>query len=43
MNNLINKYLLAGEKINPEMQLRQPWFTYSVCKPLLKTNKEYKI
>ena len=26
----------------PEMHLRQPGFTYSVCGPLLKTKKECK-
>ena len=31
MNNVINKFLLAGDKFMPEMQLRQPQFTYSAC------------
>ena len=26
MNNLINKFLLAGDKFMPEMHLRQPRF-----------------
>ena len=29
MNNVINKFLLAGDKFMPEMHLRQPQFTYS--------------
>ena len=31
MNNIINKFLLAGDKFMPEMYLRQPQFTYSAC------------
>ena len=31
MNNLINKFLLAGEKCRPEIHLRQPQFFYSAC------------
>ena len=29
MNNIINKFLLAGEQFMPEMHLRQPQFVYS--------------
>ena len=29
MNEIINKFLLAGDKFMPEMHLRQPGFTYS--------------
>ena len=39
MNNIINKFLLAGDKSMPEMHLRQPGFTYSACGPFTK-NKE---
>ena len=39
MNDIINKFLLAGDKFMPEMYLRQPQFTYSVCGPFTK-NKE---
>ena len=39
MNDIINKFLLAGEKFKPEMHLRQPQFTYSACGPFTK-NKE---
>ena len=39
MNDIINKFLLAGDKFMPEMHLRQPQFTYSACEPFTK-NKE---
>ena len=39
MNNIINKFLLAGDKFMPEMHLRPPGFTYSACRPFTK-NKE---
>ena len=31
MNNVINKFLLAGNKFMPELHLRQPQFVYSAC------------
>ena len=39
MNDIINKFLSIGDKFMPEMLLRQPGFTYSVCGPFTK-NKE---
>ena len=39
MNDIISKFLLAGDKFMPEMDLRQPQFTYSACEPFTK-NKE---
>ena len=39
MNEIVNKFLLAGDKFMPEMQLKQPGFTYSACRPFIK-NKE---
>ena len=39
MNNIINKFLLTGDKVMPEMPLKQPGFTYSACGPFRK-NKE---
>ena len=36
MNNIINKFLLTGDKFVPEMHLRQPQFTYSACEPFTK-------
>ena len=39
MNNIISKFLLAGDKFMPEMHLRQPGFTYSTCGPFAR-NKQ---
>ena len=39
MTNVINKFLLAGDKFMPEMDLRQPRFVYSACGPFT-THKE---
>ena len=39
MNDIINKFLLAEEKLMPEMHLRQPQFTCSACTTFTK-NKE---
>ena len=39
MNDIINKFLLAGDKFMPEMHLKQPGVTYSACGPFTK-NKE---
>ena len=39
MNQIVNMFLLAGNKCVPEMHLRQPEFTCSVCGPFTK-NKE---
>ena len=36
MNNIINKFLLAGDKFMPEMHLRQSQFTYSACRLFTK-------
>ena len=39
MNNVINNFLLAGDKFMPEIHLRQPQFTYSACGPFTKHKK----
>ena len=39
MSDIVNKFLLAGDKFMPEMHLKQPGFTYSACGPFTK-NKE---
>ena len=39
MNEIVNKFLLVGDKFMPEMHLRQSGFTYSACGPFTK-NKE---
>ena len=36
MNNIINKFLLTGDKFMPEMHLRQPQFVYSACGPFTR-------
>ena len=39
MNEIVNIFLLAGDKFMSEMHLKQPGFTYSACRPFTK-NKE---
>ena len=39
MNEIVNTFLLAGDKFMPEMHLKQPGFTYTACSPFTK-NKE---
>ena len=39
MNEIINKFLLTGDKFLPEMDLKQSGFPYSACRPFNK-NKE---
>ena len=39
MNEIVNKFLLAGNNFMPEMHLKQPEFTCSACGPFIK-NKE---
>ena len=39
MNEIANKFLLAGDKFMPEMDLEQPGFTYSAYGPFTR-NKE---
>ena len=39
MNEIVNKFLLDGDKVMPEVHLKQPGFTYSACGPFTK-NKE---
>ena len=36
MSNTFNKLLLSGDKLMPEIHLRQPQFTYSACGPFTK-------
>ena len=42
MNNIINKFLLAGDKFMPEMYLRQPQFVYSACGPFTRHKERIK-
>ena len=39
MNEIVNKFLLAGDKFIPEMHLKQLGFTYSGCGPFTKTKE----
>ena len=39
MNKIVNKFLLAGDKFEPEILLRQPGYTHSAC-GLFTKNKE---
>ena len=36
MNEMVNKFLLARDKVMPEIHLRQSGFTYSVCGLFIK-------
>ena len=36
MNEIGNKFLLAGAKFMPEMHIKQPGFTNSTCEPFTK-------
>ena len=45
IKEIVNKFLLAGDKSMPEMHLKQPGFTYSACGPFTKNkerNQEFK-
>ena len=39
MNEIVNKFLLAEDKLMPKIHLMQPEFTYSACGSFTK-NKE---
>ena len=39
INDIINKFLLAGDKFMPQMHLKQPGFIYSACGSFTR-NKE---
>ena len=36
VNEIVNKFLLAGDRFMSEMHLKQPGFTYSACGPFTK-------
>ena len=42
MNNIINKFLLAGDKFMPEMHLRPPRLVYSACGPFTRHKERIK-
>ena len=39
VNEIVHKFLLAGDKCMPEMHLKQPGFTYSACGSFTKIKK----
>ena len=39
MNEIVNKFLLVGDKFMPELHLKQPGFNYNACGPFTR-NKE---
>ena len=39
MNEIVNKFLLEGDKFMAEMHLKQPGFTYSTCGPFTKNQE----
>ena len=42
MNNVINKFLLVGDKFMPEMHLKQPQFVYGACGPFTRHKERIK-
>ena len=38
-NDLVNNFLLAGDKFTRELHLKQPGFTYSARGPFTKTKE----
>ena len=42
MNERLNIFLLAGDKLMPVMHLRQPTFTYSACGASTKNKEKIK-
>ena len=42
MNNIINNFLLTGDKFMPEIHLRQSQFVYSACGPFTRHKERMK-
>ena len=40
MNEIVNKFLMVGDKFMPEMNLKQPGFTYIACVLLTKSKEK---
>ena len=36
MKEIVNKFLLTGDKFMSEIHLKQPGFTYNACEPFTK-------
>ena len=43
MNEIVNKFLLAGDRFMPEIHLKQPELTYSACSPFTKNKGRIEI
>ena len=43
MDEIVNNFLLPGDKFMPKMHLRQPTFMYSVFGPFTKNKEQIKI
>ena len=43
MNEIVNKFVLHGDKSMPEIHLKRPGFTYRAYGPLKKQSKNSKI
>ena len=39
MSEIVNKFLLAGDKVMPEMHLKETEFNYSACGPFTKNEE----
>ena len=39
MNEIVKQNLLTGDKVMPEMDLKQPGFAYSACGPFTKNSE----
>ena len=42
MDEIVNKFLLAGDTFMPEMHLKQPGFTYNTCGSFTKNKERIK-
>ena len=42
VNEIVNKFLSAGDQFMLEMHLQQPGFTYSACGPFTKNKEKLK-
>ena len=42
MTEIINEFLLVGDKFMPKMLLKPPDFTYSACSPVTETKERIK-
>ena len=42
MNEIVNKFVLVGDKFMPEIHLKQQGFTYSACGPFTKNRERFQ-